>query len=290
MDQIPLMSQARVTSLPGRALLSVSGADRVAFLQGLVSNDVTLAAPDRLVWAALLTPQGRWTADFFLFADGSRLLLDCEAAEADAIATRLSRFRLRSDIAIAPEPGFAVHVAWGAAPEPAEGRIVLADPRLPEAGFRIYARPGFEPAPSAAFEDWDRNRLALGLPDGSRDLEQGRTLLLEAGFDELAGISWTKGCWMGQELTARTRYRGLVKRRLVPVRFDGLPPPPGTAIEAPGEGATEAEAGTIRSGIEGLALAMLRVDALEGRALGMGERHLVPALPDWIRLAGTVNA
>src|SRR3712207_2289574 len=108
-----------ITLLPDRGALEVAGEDRVAFLQGLVSNDVAEAAPDRAVWAALLTPQGKWLADFFVFSDGGRLLLDCERAQAPILAARLSRFRLRSRVSLRDASGeFAVHAGWGGAAVP----------------------------------------------------------------------------------------------------------------------------------------------------------------------------
>ncbi len=261
--------------LPDRAVIEVSGKDRVSFLQGLVSNDVAEAAPGRAVWAALLTPQGKWLADFFILADGARLLLDCEAGQATTLAQRLTRFRLRAEVAIQPVP-LQVYAGWGgAAPETG---IAAPDPRTPDAGWRVLSDV---PLPAnATAEDWDRHRLALGLPDGSRDLEAEKTTLLEAGFDELHGVSWTKGCYMGQELTARTKYRGLLKRRLVPVRFDGAPPPPGAPVLRAG-----VEVGAMRSAVTGLGLALLRLDAIETHGLACGEASLHPTPPTWMQLA-----
>ncbi len=257
--------------LPARAVLAVTGADRVAFLNGLVSNDVADAAPGHAVWAALLTAQGKWLADFFIFADGERLLLDCEAAQAAMLVARLARYKLRADVAIAPT-ALRVHAAWdGATPS----GLAAPDPRLAEAGWRVLG----EGLPATAdFADWDRLRLALGLPDGSRDMEAEKSVLLEAGFDELHGISWTKGCYMGQELTARTRYRGLVKRRLLPVHADGALPAPGTPVTSEGR-----EVGQMRSSRGGAGLAVLRLDALGGALMADGQpiRHSVPG---WARL------
>ncbi len=264
-----------------RAVLAVTGPDRVAFLQGLVSNDVAQAASGRAVWAALLTPQGKWLADFFILSDGERLLLDCEAAQIDDLARRLLRYRLRAK-AVVESAELAVHVAWnpaapGPSPEVPPGTVAAPDPRLPEAGWRMLA-----PAPLAAPDDgaWDSHRLRLGLPNGSCDLEADKTVLLEAGFDELSGISWTKGCYMGQELTARTRYRGLLKRRLVPVgACDGATlPPPGTPVLRDGT-----EVGSMRSGREGLGLALLRLDALHS-TLRSGAVTMAPHIPGWMNL------
>ena len=261
--------------LPNRAVIEVSGKDRVSFLQGLVSNDVAEAAPGRAVWAALLTPQGKWLADFFILADGARLLLDCEAGQAAMLTQRLTRFRLRAEVAVQPVP-LQVYASWGrAAPETG---IAAPDPRTPDAGWRVLSDV---PLPTdATVEDWDRHRLALGLPDGSRDMEVEKTTLLEAGFDELHGVSWTKGCYMGQELTARTKYRGLLKRRLVPVRIDGPVPPPGTPVLRAG-----VEVGAMRSAVAGLGLVLLRLDAIEADDLACGKAELRPVPPAWMQLA-----
>jgi folate-binding protein YgfZ len=271
---------AHLALLPARGVVEVAGADRVAFLQGLVSNDVTLAAPGVAVWAALLTPQGKWLADFFILADGERLLLDCQRDQAAMLAQKLTRFRLRARVAVADvSDAWHVHAAWGAAPAPPPGAIMAPDPRLPEAGWRILA-----PSALAATDDfaaWDRHRLALGLPDGGRDLEADKTVLLEAGFDELHGVSWTKGCYMGQELTARTKYRGLIKRRLVPVAIAGPPPPPGAPVLRDG-----VEVGTMRSGSGDIGLAQLRRAALDG-PLACAEATLTPRIPAWMALPET---
>ncbi len=261
----------------GRGVLEIAGTDRVAFLQGLVSNDVALATPGRAVWAALLTAQGRWLADFFVFAEGGRLLLDCERAQVELLRTRLSRYRLRADVTLTDRScEFSVHVAWGGAPSLPGAAVAAPDPRLPEAGWRILAASGV--TPNAGFAAWDRHRLALGLPEGSRDIESERTLLLEAGFDELGGISWTKGCYMGQELTARTKYRGLLKRRLVPMGVTGAMPEPGTPVLRDG-----AEVGQLRSHAGDLAMAQLRLDAFAG-PLTCGGAALTAAIPAWMRL------
>jgi hypothetical protein len=260
--------------LPDRGVITISGTDRVSFLQGLVSNDVTQAAPGHAVWAAFLSPQGKWLADFFILADADRLLLDCERAQAQDLARRLSRYRLRAQVTVADVSAeWLVHVAWAGAPPNAA--VAAPDPRLPEAGWRLLNQT---PLPTTATPaDWNAHRLALGLPDGSRDLETDKTVLLEAGFDELSGVSWTKGCYMGQELTARTKYRGLIKRRLVPVVVDGDLPPPGTPILQAGQ-----DVGTMRSGQGSSGLATLRLDALDG-TLTCGSSRLTPHLPLWFR-------
>ncbi len=264
----------RTTRLPDRTILAVTGADRVAFLQGLISADVAALAPGAAAWAALLTPQGKWIADFFVLNDDARLLLDVESGQAAMIAARLLRFRLRSQVGVDPT-GLSVVAGWDG---PAPDGLGWADPRLPQAGFRLL---GAE-APDD-FAAWDAHRIALGLPDGSRDLEAESSVLLEAGFDELGGISWTKGCWMGQELTARTKYRGLLKRRLCPVTLDGPAPPRDTPLL----NAAGAEAGRMRSATTGLGLALLRLAAIdEAQPLTAGTITATPQRPAWMRPAG----
>ena len=264
----------QIAALPERAVIAVTGEDRAAFLQGLVSNDVANALPGQAVWAALLTPQGKWLADFFILSDGERLLMDCERAQSAMLRQRLSRYRLKSRVELR-ETEMHVFAAWDGEPDAAG--LAARDPRLPEAGWRIVST---DPIPTnATLDDWDQHRLSLGLPDGSRDMEAEKSVLLEAGFDELHGVSWTKGCYMGQELTARTKYRGLVKRRLVPVRIEGTVPPPGAAILHDGR-----EVGTMRSAQGQRGMALLRLEALKNTLIS-GETTVTPLVPAWMRTA-----
>jgi tRNA-modifying protein YgfZ len=267
-------TMTKLALLPQRGVIEITGVDRVDFLNGLVSNDVAKAVPGRAVWAALLTPQGKYLSDFFIFAAGEALLLDVPAADIPGLMPKLRRFKLRSAVGLADvSDQYEVYAAWDG--DPPGGPISAPDPRLPEAGWRSLS-----PAPLAANateEDYAAHRIALGLPDGAPDLEPDKTLLLEAGFDELGGVAWDKGCYMGQELTARTKYRGLVKRRLVPVALSA-PAAPGTLVLAEG-----VEVGSLRSQAEGLALAMLRVDAL-AKPLTVNNDLLTLRLPAWWRI------
>lgn len=264
----------KIAWLPARGVLGISGPDRVAFLNGLVSNDVAQAAPGQAVWAALLTAQGRYLADFFIFSDGERLLLETRRDAIPGLLAKLRRFKLRAAVELADlSDALQVAVSWDGAPPPIA--ITAPDPRLTGAGFRALSE-----TPIAANADaaaYDAFRLGLGLPDGPPDLEPEKTLLLEAGFDELGGVSWDKGCYMGQELTARTKYRGLVKRRLVPVRLSE-PALPGTPVTAEG-----VEVGSLRSSAGALALATLRLDALD-KPLQAGGAKVSPSVPPWMRL------
>lgn len=266
----------KLAHLPQRGVIEVSGPDRVSFLNGLVSNDVARAEPGRAIWAALLTPQGKYLADFFVFATENTLLLDVLAADIPTLMPKLRRFRLRAAVELADiSDRYGVYAAWDGTPP--ELPLSAPDPRLPEAGWRLLSEGGL--AANAGEVDYAAHRIYLGLPDGPPDLEADKTLLLEAGFDELGGVAWDKGCYMGQELTARTKYRGLVKRRLIPVSLNG-PAEPGTPILAAGT-----EVGTLRSRAAGLALAMLRLDALD-KPLTAGLTALTPHPPSWLRLPG----
>jgi tRNA-modifying protein YgfZ len=269
---VPAMT--KLAHLPQRGVIGITGADRVGFLNGLVSNEVGNVAPGTSVWAALLSPQGKYLSDFFIFAAGEALLLDVLAADIPVLMPKLRRFKLRAAVELADmSADYAVYAAWDGPPPAAV--VSAPDPRLPEAGYRLLADAPL--AANATAADYAAHRIALGLPDGPPDLEVDKTLLLEAGFDELSGVAWDKGCYMGQELTARTKYRGLVKRRLVPVALS-MPALPGTPVLAEG-----VEVGQLRSTTAGLGLAMLRLDAL-GKVLTAGEASLTPHVPGWLRL------
>lgn len=189
------------TTLIDRAVLRISGEDVRGFLNGLVTNDVNVLAPDHPLWAGLLTAQGKALFDFLLWADGEDVLIDCEVDQADALRKRLMLYRLRRPITIEREEGLAVH--WSLiGPGP-------LDPRLPELGHRWLA-----PADGAA-EGWLAHRLSLGVTEGVAELGSDKTLWLEANAAELNGVSFAKGCYVGQENTARMNYRSKVNRRLV---------------------------------------------------------------------------
>ncbi|HMO76518.1 MAG TPA: folate-binding protein [Sphingopyxis sp.] len=192
------------TTLIDRALIRLSGEDVRGFLQGLVTNDVSGGLP---VWAALLTPQGKALFDFLIWGDGDDLLIDCERDAAGDLAKRLTLYRLRRPITIAREPGLCVH--WSR-----EGTAGVADPRLPALGRRWLAPAGGE---AGADAEWRTHRLSLGVTEGRAELGDGTTLWLECNAAELNGVSFTKGCYVGQENTARMNWRQKVNRRLVVV-------------------------------------------------------------------------
>lgn len=195
----------RDTILKDRAIIRLAGDGVRDFLQGLVTNDVTGALP---VWAGLLTPQGKALFDFLIWADGQDLLIDCEAACAEALVRRLSLYRLRRAIAITIDPGLVVH--WSL-DDPGNG--AQRDPRFGALGFRWLGAPG----PGDASGRWHMHRLSCGIAEGVAELGDGATLWLECNAAELAGVSFTKGCYVGQENTARMNWRSKVNRRLIVV-------------------------------------------------------------------------
>ena len=291
---------------PDRAVITVAGEDRQAYLQGLISNDTAKITPDRAIYATLLTAQGRFLFDLFIVGEADRYLVDCATSRRADLIKRLSMYKLRSKVTVAdadadwcvallfgdgaierigPGRGAGSAVAFGSG-------VASVDPRLPDLGVRLVlprltARETL--AALSAVEDADgsayhRLRIALGVPDATRDLTPEKSILLENGFDELNAIDWQKGCYMGQELTARTRYRGLVRKRLLPVRIEGDAPAPGTSLML-----GDQELGEMRSvSADGtFGLAMVRLEALAGNAtptFQAGAARLSPAIPGWMRL------
>ena len=291
------MSARFFVPLAARAAVRVTGEDRKIFLQGLVSSDATKIAADTALHAGFLTAQGRFLHEFFMLEIGDAVLLEGEAARLGDLLRRLKIYKLRAKIALEPAPEFAVGAFWGAdvgaafglpetpgAAKQLAGGIVYVDPRLSALGVRaLLPAPALETVASehgfvsGALGEYDALRVSLGVPDGSRDLAIEDALLLENGFDELGSVDFKKGCYVGQEVTARMKYRGLVKKRLLPVTLDGPAPAIGTKILQDG-----AEAGEMRSSVGDKGLALLRLDALDKpSALVAGEATLVATKPAW---------
>ena len=270
-----------------RGVLRVGGAEAEAFLQGLVSNDIGKAGPDTAVYAALLTPQGKFLHDFFVLRQGDDFLLECEGERRADLMQRLKRYRLRLKIALEDETdAWRVALVWGDGAEDAghawgEGAVAYADPRLPALGVRVLLPAASAKAPSglteAPVDAYHKLRMALGVPAAPEELQVERSFLMESGFDELNGIDWQKGCYVGQEVTARTKYRGLMRRRLTPVAIAGGAPAEDGKIMQDGR-----DVGDLRSRQDGVGLAMLKLEALDGEApLTCGDAVLTPSRPDW---------
>jgi folate-binding protein YgfZ len=231
-----------------RSIFSVTGADRLTFLQGLLSGDVLGLAQDGIVYAALLTPQGKYLADMFVIAQGGALYLDMDASIAAATVQRLNMYRLRADAHIAPSE---IAVSRGVDTPP---NGAFADPRHAALGWRFYGAPIAEKA-----VDWDAIRVAHIIPQTGIELIPNDTYILEAGLDRLNGVSFRKGCYVGQEVTARMRHKTELKKGLVRVAIDGAAPV-GTAIMA-----GDRVAGTLFTQSAGFALAHLRLDWASGK-------------------------
>ena len=271
----------------GRVLLRISGAEAKAFLNALVSNDVTAVTPDRAVYAALLTPQGKFLHDMLVVgSEGGGLLLDVAVERAGDLKRRLTLYKLRSKIEIdaLDWQGFALFGSDDTAPQVGGEAVLFRDPRLAALGWRLWLPPEATPdLPIAGPEAYERHRLALGVPDGARDIEPEKGLLLENHFEDLHGVDFAKGCYIGQELTARTKYRGLVKKQLyrVAAADDAVLPPPGTPVRLDGQ-----DAGEMRSSFGNIGLALLRLDAVgnalqSGQPLESGGMALTPDRPDY---------
>lgn len=282
-DTQPAAPGAAYAPLLGRTLLALTGTDAAGFLDPLVSNDVTRVVAGQAVYAALLSPQGKFLHDFLITAHPvGGLLLDVDAARCADLARRLTLYRLRAKVGIDVLPGWSGYAAWGAGPPPAgpAGSIVFADPRLPALGWRLWLPPG-SPVPATLLPDdaYDRHRIALGVPDGARDIEIDKGLLLENHFEALNGVDFSKGCYVGQELTARTKYRGLVKKQLYRVAaVDSVTPLPvaGTVITLAG-----AEVGRLGSSAGAAGLALLRLDAAGLAPLDCAGIALAASRPDY---------
>jgi folate-binding protein YgfZ len=257
------MADGFAARLESRSWLSVTGPDAAKFLQDLVSNDVDRAGSETAVYAALLTPQGKFLFEFFIarFEDG--FWLDVDKARSGDLTKRLQMYKLRAKVEIKEQPNFGIVAFWGEPPSSVAPRPI-PDPRLAALGWRARmneeAASGLQSRTMLVPEsNYHKHRIALGVPDGAMDLEPEQTFLLEGNFEELNGVDFKKGCYVGQELTARMKHRGTARRRLLPVRGDRSLPHPGTTIvDESGR-----EIGELRGAIAEMGMAGFRLDRLK---------------------------
>ena len=270
--------------MPARGVLGVGGPDAREFLQNLVSNDIQRLDGSHALYALLLTAQGKFLFDFFLAEatsapPGVSIVADCEGPRAADLLRRLTLYRLHANVTLADvgqhyavaavfggdaAARIGLHADAGSAARFANG-VAFVDPRMPELGARVIA-PATELEAALAGaglrlgapDAYERLRLALGVPDGSRDLLVDKTFPLEGGLDDLHAIDYDKGCYVGQELTARTHYRGTIRKRLFRVDVEGPLPAPGTEITFGG-----VAAGEMRSGAGARGIAMLRLEHVD---------------------------
>ena len=263
------MSQPATARLTSRAVIHVTGPDAKSFLNGLLSQEVETLTPGELRFAGLLTPQGRLLYDLFAAGVDDDLLLDVAAEHRDAILMRLTMYKLRAKVDLAAS-ALAVFARFPA-PSGEDGWFV--DPRLPSLGARAYAA---DLPIDATEDDYDAHRLALGVP-GPADWGTDKTYPIEADFDLLSGIDFKKGCFVGQETTSRMKRRGVIKNRMLPIVFDGSAPAFGAEVLA-----GELRAGEVLSGRDGRAMALLRLDRIEGADLTVDGRAVRVDRPDWV--------
>ena len=242
------MSQSRTAHLQSRAVIAVSGPEWKTFLNGL------------------LTPQGRLLYDLFVAGLEDGALLDVASEHRDAILMRLTMYKLRAKVELAASD-LAVFAAWPATAGD------FADPRLPALGSRAYAA---EQATTATEDTYEAHRLALGVP-GPSDWGTDKLYPIDADFDLLAGIDFKKGCFVGQETTSRMKRRGVIKNRMLPITFDGPAPAFGAQVLA-----GTLRAGEVLSGRDGRAMALLRLDRIEGADLTVDDRPVSVDRPEWL--------
>jgi len=286
----------KATLLPDRGVVKVAGDDARHFLNGLFTADIGKVTPDDACFAALLTPQGKIIVDAIVAEaparDGGGFFLDVPKALAKACVDRLNFYKLRANVMVEDlSEVLGVMAAWDGDAVTEYG-LCYRDPRLPELGRRIMLPPhlaaeaaadlGAELAAAAAFE---ARRIALGVPRGGLDFIYGDAFPHEADMDQLHGVDFHKGCFVGQEVVSRMEHRGNARTRIVPVAYEGFAPDAGAAVTA-----AEKPVGTFGSSAGGRALAMLRLDRAEdaltaGHALVAGAVTLRLVKPDWVRFA-----
>jgi folate-binding protein YgfZ len=281
------MSQCQLVQLADRAVIRVTGAGARAYLQGMLTNDIGKASDGAAIHAGLLTPQGKILFDFFVLADGDGYLLDCGKAQTEALLKRLMFYRLRAQVEFAEAPSLRVAAAWDGAPRLPQGAIAYTDPRLPALGLRIVLPADASLAglgcAVATGADYHARRIALGVPEGGRDFAYGDTFPHEALYDQLAGVDFKKGCYVGQEVVSRMQHRGTARKRIVVVEGEGPLPAPGAEITAGGN-----PIGVLGSVNGASGLALLRLDrAEEAKAAGLplraGDVTVALRIPAWAR-------
>ena len=285
-----LPTEALASPLSGRGVLKLAGEEARSFLQNLVTNNVEKAGPGVAVYSALLTPQGKFLFDFFITADPAdenALLLDCDGARAGELVKRLGMYKLRAKVTIEDKSSeLDVLALWRADGSPMAEGPGFADPRLAAMGRRAILPKGeidnaikAANAGTADEEAWHRLRIGLGIGDAAQDFEPDRTFPLEVNFDELNGIDFHKGCYIGQEVTSRTKRRGSVRKRLLPVYVEGDMPKPGTPIKG---GAREVGMLLSTDAETERALALIRLDLVRASVLEAESAEIRPEIPSWL--------
>ena len=275
------MSNApHIALLPSRGVIALSGPDARELLQGLITNNIDLVSETRAIYAALLTPQGKLMFDFLILEVGGKLLFDCHKDYLPALLKRLTMYRLRAKVEIEDvSEKWTVAAIWGGDASTLPG-ATYADPRLAALGTRAFVPAGEPIATNASEQDYEAWRLSLGVPNMASDAGQDQTFMLEANFDELHGVDFQKGCYIGQELASRMKRKNGLRKRLLPVVVEGALPAPGTEVMA-----GERRIGELRTGLGNRAMVYLRLDRLEeakDELLTAGGVSLAVDWPEWI--------
>lgn len=279
----------KVAHLTDRSVIAVSGPDAKEFLQGLITNDMDHVSAGQAIHAGLLTPQGKLLFDFFVCGPENDYLIECASDVVDELQKRLTFYRLRAALEISDwRQDIEVWAVWGGQPELPSRPLIFQDPRLPELGYRMVL-PRANAAATAArtgctevgIDDYHAHRVALAVPESGRDYALGDTFPHEANLDQLGGVDFQKGCFVGQEVISRMHHRGTARKRVVPVSATGPLPPSGTPIMV----GTRA-IGTLGSVCGSTGLGLVRLDRAK-EALDAGEDVLAGGMevrfgqPDW---------
>jgi folate-binding protein YgfZ len=269
--------------LDDRAIIALSGADARELLQGLVTNDLKRLVPGVALYAALLSPQGKILFDFLISEGEGALLIDVARASRDALLKKLKMYRLRAKVEIDARDQLGVFVSLQGHPDNrptgyAQRAITFIDPRLPELGLRSIGAMAEMPANLPGPHAWHQHRLALGIPEAG-DFGSEKVFALDAGLEELHGVSFTKGCYIGQELTSRMKHRATTRKRILTVTADGALPQSGTLSRG------GAEIGEVLSVHGSTAFVLVRMDRLEEASgdVTWGEIKVALHRPSWLQ-------
>lgn len=280
------MTKCSIAALEGRGVVRIAGSDAHRLLQDIVTSNIEIARDGKAVHAALLAPQGKILFEFFLLDRGGELLIEIDRDTIPELIKRLTFYKLRADASFEDvSDRHSVWAAWGGQPSLPDDVIAFDDPRLAEMGLRVIAPDDAAPqadCDSTSEDDYHAHRIALGVPQGGLDYVLGDTFPHEANFDQLCGVDFKKGCYVGQEVVGRIQHRGTARKRIVPVSGDGALSP-GSEIVA-----GESSIGTLGSISGNTGLATVRLDRAEkalteGHALEAGGATITLLQPEWAK-------
>lgn len=292
------MTDLYVAPLPDRRILEISGPEKAAFLQGLITNDVETLSPSRAIYAALLSPQGKVLADFFIADLQGTLLLDCDVSVSAMLLKRLTMYKLRAQVTINLVEDWRVAALFGdettltdGDATQMDGAVIFSDPRFAGLGSRIVSKnidktlaDGEIDAKPAIPDAYKAHRISLGVAEGPEELGIEQMFALEANLAELNGVDFKKGCYVGQELTARMKHKTTLRKRIVPLVASSTLPSAPAAVTAGGK-----ELGTLCVTSDTQSLGLVRLDRLEaatadGQVVQVGDTKLTPTNPPWLEI------